>query len=225
MKLCESKTLKNLARAYAGECQARTRYEFIEYGARIGGYNALAEVIDKIVYNEFNHARMFYTKIQDASEEPIENLEITGGFPFKEKWNLVENLRLAAEDEGEEIKIYNQFAKIAEKEGFTDIAELFRLTAGVENCHKMLFCDLYNQMENKTIYKKGKPIKWKCSSCGYEETSKSAWKECPLCKAKQGFVMLELCDEPKCIKDCTKPQSDSYSEKASVKNKTEQNKS
>lgn len=197
MKLKDSKTLKNLARAYAGECMAKTRYEFIEYGARMQGYNALAEVVDKIVYNEFNHARMFYTKIQDAEETPIENLEICSGFPFKEKWNLVENMKLASEDEEQEIKIYKQFAKTAEKEGFTDIAELFNMTASVENCHKMLFLDLYNQLKEKTIYKKEKPIKWKCLGCGYEETSKSAWKECPLCKAKQGFVMLELEDQPK----------------------------
>ena len=202
MELKESKTLKNLARAYAGECQARTRYEFIEYGARMAGYNALAEVVDKIVYNEFNHARMFYTKIQDANKDNIVNIEITGGFPFKEKWDLVENLRLAAEDEDEEIKLYHNFAKTAEKEGFSDIATLFKLTANVENCHKMLFCDLYNQMKSKTIYKKEKEIKWKCAGCGYEETSKSAPKECPLCKAKQGFFMLNLCEEPRCIKDC-----------------------
>ena len=98
MKLIESKTYYNLAKAYAGECQARVRYEFIEYGARNEGYKALAEAIDKIVYNEFNHARMFYTKIQDASDKEIKNIEICGGYPFKEKWNLLDNLRLAAED-------------------------------------------------------------------------------------------------------------------------------
>ena len=75
MKLIDSKTYENLARSYAGECQARVRYEFIEYGARNEGYKQLAELIDKVVYNEFNHARMLYTKIQDASEKPIKNIE------------------------------------------------------------------------------------------------------------------------------------------------------
>ena len=60
MKLIDSKTFSNLARAYAGETQAMTRYRFVEYGARNEGYNALAEVIDKVVYNEFNHARVLY---------------------------------------------------------------------------------------------------------------------------------------------------------------------
>ena len=197
MKLIESKTYYNLAKAYAGECMARTRYEFIEYGARMQGYSQLAEVIDKVVYNEFNHARMFYTKIQDASDAPIKNIEVCAGYPFKEKWDLIENLKLAGEDEGAESKVYEEFAVTAEEEGFPEIAKLFRDTAGVENCHKMLFNDLYNQLKKGALYKKSKAIKWKCAGCGYEVTSKQAPEECPLCKAKQGVFMLNLADEPK----------------------------
>lgn len=192
MKLIDSKTYQNLARAYAGECMARTRYEFIEYGARMEGYACLAEVVDKVVYNEFNHARMLYTKIQDASDKNIDNIEFTAGFPFKEKWNLEENLRLAAEDEENEVKIYKEFAKIATEEGFPDIAELFNDLKDIENCHKMLFLDLYNQFSSRTLYKKEKAVKWKCSGCGYEETSKEAPKVCPVCQAKQGVFMLKL---------------------------------
>ena len=65
MKFKDSKTYKNLARSYAAECQARTRYEFIEYGARYNGYKNIADIIDEIVYQEFNHARVFYTLIQE----------------------------------------------------------------------------------------------------------------------------------------------------------------
>ena len=195
MKLIESKTYYNLAKAYAGECQAKTRYEFIEYGARKEGYGAMAEVIDKIVYNEFNHARMFYTKIQDASDEIIKNIEVCAGYPFKQKWNLEENLKLAAEDEKAEVDLYPQFAKIACEEGFPEIAKLFENIAGIENCHMLLFKDLYEQLKNGTLYKKSKPVKWKCSACGYEQTSKEAWKTCPVCLEKQGKVMLILKDE------------------------------
>lgn len=84
MKLKDSKTYANLAKSYAGECQARTRYEFIEYGARMNGYKYLAELVDKVVYNEFNHARMFYTFIQQSEEKQIENIDIASGYPFKE---------------------------------------------------------------------------------------------------------------------------------------------
>ncbi len=192
MKLIESKTYYNLAKAYAGECQARVRYEFIEYGARNEGYKALAEAIDKIVYNEFNHARMFYTKIQDASDKEIKNIEICGGYPFKEKWNLLDNLRLAAEDEKAEVELYPEFAKTAKEEGFTEIAALFNNIAGIENCHKMLFEQLYNQLKNGTMYRRRTNIKWKCSACGYEITSKEAPAVCPVCGEKQGAFMLNL---------------------------------
>lgn len=195
MKLIESKTYYNLAKAYAGECQARTRYEFMEYGARKEGYGAMAEVIDKVVYNEFNHARMFYTKIQDASGDIIKNIEVWAGYPFKEKWNLEENLLLASEDEKLEVELYSQFAKIASEEGFADIAKLFENISKIENCHMMLFKDLHEQLKKGTLYKKTKAVKWKCSVCGHEETAKEAWKTCPVCLEKQGKVMLILKDE------------------------------
>ncbi len=195
MELAKSKTFENLARAYAGECQARVRYEFIEYGARNEGFTALSELIDKVVYNEFNHARMFYTFMQKASDKPIQNVEICAGYPFKEKWNLLENLKLAAEDEKNEAeKIYPEFAATARKEGFAEIAELFDNIIQVENCHRMLFEQLHCQMKNGTMYARKEPTKWKCSSCGYEATAAKAWTECPLCKAKQGAVMLKIDD-------------------------------
>ena len=80
MKLIDSKTYLNLAKSYAGECQAQTRYRFIEYGARYNGYKTLAELIDKVVYNEFNHARMFYTFIQQASDTMMSIEGLTDGF-------------------------------------------------------------------------------------------------------------------------------------------------
>ena len=192
MKLLESKTLQNLARSFAGETQASTRYKFIEYGARNEGYNALAEVIDKIAFNEFNHGRMFYTYIQQASPKMIENIDISAGYPFKEKWNLVENLKLAADDEEHDRNPYKEFEKVAREEGFEEIANLFAMTASVEECHKKLFLDLYQQFSSGTAYKKDKTVKWKRSGCGYEAESKEAWDKCPLCQAEQGFVMLQV---------------------------------
>ena len=195
MKLKDSKTYLNLARSYAGECQARTRYEFMEYGARMQGLTALAELIDKVVYNEFNHARMFYTFIQQSEEKRVDNIEISAGFPFKEKWDLTESLRLAAEDEEAEAeKIYPEFAATAREEGFPEIAGLYEDIICVERCHKKLFSELHEQMKNGTMYKKKQKVKWKCGGCGYEAESKEAWQECPLCKAKQGVVLLKIDD-------------------------------
>ena len=195
MKLENSQTFINLAKDFAGECQARTRYKFIEYGARKEGFNCLADVIDKVVFNEFNHARMFYTKIQEASDNQIDNIDISAGYPFKEKWNLLDNLKIAMEDEKAEVELYPQFAETAREEGFKEIAILFDNIAGIENCHMMLFKELYTQLKDGTMYKKSKPVKWKCGDCGYEATSKQAFSTCPVCGEKQGDVLLILKDE------------------------------
>lgn len=192
MKLKDSKTYLNLAKAYAGECQARTRYEFIEYGARYNGYGALAEIIDKIVYNEFNHARMFYTAIQNADKEEIKNIEICSGYPFKEKWDLTENLRLAMQDEEAEVKLYPEFAETAKKEGFPEEAQLFLNIAEIEKTHFEKFKSLYTQMSKGTLYKKSKPVKWVCSHCGYEITDKEAPKKCPVCQVAQGEFLVKI---------------------------------
>ena len=154
MKLQDSKTYQNLARAYVGETQSYVRYQFIEYGARNQGYNALAEVVDKIVYNEFNHARLLYTLIQQSSKEQIDNIDITAGYPFKEKWDLTENFALAAEDHETEIKLYKSFEKTARSEGFEDIANTFKMLADVEKQHKKTFEDLHKQLKDGTLYKK-----------------------------------------------------------------------
>ena len=195
MKLKDSKTYLNLARSYAGECQARTRYEFIEYGARMQGYKQLAELVDKVVFNEFNHARMFYTFIQQSEEKQVGDIGGAAGGPFKEKGDLIENLRIAAEDELDEAeRIYPEFAATAREEGFPEIAALYDNIIQVETCHQKLFSELYRQMKNGTMYKKKEKVKWKCADCGYEATSKEAWQECPLCKAKQGSVMIQIED-------------------------------
>ena len=190
MELKNSKTFTNLARSYSGECQAMVRYRFIEYGARYNGYDTLAEIIDKIVYNEFNHARILYTKIQDADKEQIDNIDISQGTPFREKWDLTDNLRLAALDEEKEVKIYRSFAKTARDEGFSDIEYLFNELAKIEDKHRKTFLELHAQMKDGTLYKKDKPVKWKCTACGYETSSNEAFDTCPVCNAKQGQVGL-----------------------------------
>ena len=193
MKLKGTQTEINLARAYASECQARTRYEFIEYGARYNGYKNIADVIDEIVYQEFNHARMFYTFIQDGNKnETIDNIDISAGFPFREKWDLMDNLRLASEDESKEAEMYTEFAKTAKKEGFLEIADLFLMIKDVETYHQQIFTEMYTQMRDNTLYKKDSPVTWICADCGYMATNTEAWDECPLCKAKRGSVKLIL---------------------------------
>ena len=198
MKLKESQTYLNLAKAYAAECQARTRYEFVEYGFRYNGYEAIAQIVDTIAYQEFNHARMLYTQIQNADEKQIDNIDVEGGFPFKEKWEMADNLKLLAEDEADEAKAYEEFAKTAEEEGFTDIANLFKMIGEVEIKHQKLFQNLYEQFSKKTLYKKQNKEMWICPNCGYISYDKQAWETCPLCDAAQGVCQVIIPEELRC---------------------------
>ena len=198
MKLKDSQTYLNLAKAYAAECQARTRYEFVEYGFRYNGYEAIAQIIDTIAYQEFNHARMLYTQIQNAELKQIDNIDVEGGFPFKEKWDMESNLKLLAEDEADEADAYVEFTKVAEEEGFTEIAELFRMIGKVEEQHNLLFQNLYEQFRNKALYKKPTKENWICPNCGYVSNGKEAWDTCPLCQAKQGVCQVVIPEELRC---------------------------
>lgn len=192
MKLNESQTFTNLARAYVAECAARTRYEFCEYGFRYNGYEAIATLIDRIAYQEFNHARVLYMKIQDAEQKMVENIDVCAGLPFKEKWDLLTNLQLLCQDELDEADAYVEFEKTAREEGFEEIADLFKMIHDVEVTHAKVFQELYNQMKDKSLYKKAKEVAWVCPACGYVSFDKEAWDECPLCGAKQGYCEVDL---------------------------------
>lgn len=195
MQLKDSKTYTNLVNSFAGECMAQTRYRFMSYGAREQGYKAMADLIDDIIYNEFQHARMLYTFIQSADKNTIENLTVNSGYPFKEKWNLLDNLGFAADDELNETRIYAAAAETAREEGFKDVAGLFDNLVQVETCHHKLLTQLRDKMKNSTLYKSETPVKWKCGDCGYEETALRAWSECPMCQAKQGATLIPIQDE------------------------------
>lgn len=195
MKLKDSQTYLNLAKAFIGECTARTRYEFCEYGFRMNGYEAIATLIDRIAYQEFNHARMLYTKLQEADSSVVDNIETTVGLPYREKWNMLDNLKYLMEDELDEASVYSEFEKIATEEGFEDVANLFRMIGEVEKTHAKVFKELYNQMKDKKLYKKAKQVAWVCPACGYVSFEKEAWESCPLCEAKQGYCEVQLPEE------------------------------
>ncbi|MBQ8792577.1 MAG: hypothetical protein IJZ62_03065 [Clostridia bacterium] len=195
MKLKDSQTFLNLARTFVAECSARTRYEFCEYGFRMNGYEAIATLIDRIAYQEFNHARMLYTKLQDAELSQIANIDLAMGLPFKEKWNMLDNLQYLMQDELDEAVAYQEFEKIARDEGFEEIAKLFQMIGQVEQTHAKVFEELYKQMKDKKLYKKAKQVAWVCPACGYVSFDKEAWETCPLCQAKQGYAEVQMPEE------------------------------
>lgn len=188
VKFEKSQTYLNLARGFAGECQAGARYQFLSKQCIKEGYNFLSDTLKTLAKNEMAHAKVFFDLIVNNSQKVVKNININAGYPFK-CGELIEHFKFTMEDEEMEAKkIYPSFSKIAKEEGFDDIAEIFDSVATVENCHFELNKQIYNGLLNKTLYSSKTPIKWKCSNCGKEHTQKTAWKVCDLCSMPQGYV-------------------------------------
>lgn len=191
MNFENTETFKNLARSFAGESQAGMRYQMVAKLAMKENLKTLADAIRTIAKNETLHATQFFNKIIEKAGSK-ENVTFEAGYPFH-AGTLVEGLKFSAIDETNEAEdIYPTFALTAEKEGFDDIAGLYRLVAKVEAQHKIIFQYLYESVKNGTLYKSESPILWICSECGHMHVATEAWKVCPLCKASQGYVDLHL---------------------------------
>ena len=191
MQFEKTKTYQNLASSFAGECQAGMRYQMIAKLAMQEKYKTLSDTIKSIAKNETLHATQFFNQILEKGGCK-ENVKLEAGYPFH-AGTLLEGLKFAEGDEKDEAtEIYPNFAKIAEEEGFKDIAKLFELVAKVEEQHQAVFKYLAGAVKNGTLYKNESPILWVCSECGHTHVSTEAWKVCPLCKAGQGYVELHL---------------------------------
>ena len=191
MQFEKTETFKNLARSFAGECQAGMRYQMIAKLAMKEKMKTLADAIRTIAKNETLHATQFFNKIIEKTGSR-ENIEIEAGYPFH-AGTLAEGLKFASMDEKNETEeIYPSFAVTAKNEGFEDIAALYKMVAEVEGQHKIIFQYLHDAVRNGTLYKNESPILWICSECGYMHVAEEAWKICPLCKAEQGYVNLHL---------------------------------
>ena len=188
----ESQTLKNLARTFAGEVQDGARYQFLGQMAMQEGYNYIQTLCKTLAKNEMAHAKAIYQLITNNCTKSIKNVEICAGYPFK-CGTLLEEIKNSIENEEMEAdSIYLQFADIADDEGFVEAGKLLREIASVENCHKLLLEQVYKKLKANKLYKCSTPIKWKCSNCGFEHTSKEAWAICPLCSSPQGFVEITI---------------------------------
>ena len=191
MQFEKTQTYQNLARSFAGECQAGMRYQMIAKLAMKEQLKSLADEIKTIAKNETIHATQFFKKMIEKGGSR-ENVVIDAGYPFH-MGTLAESLAFAEKDEKEEFKdIYPNFAKIAEEEGFKDIAALYKMIAEVERQHNDIFDYLAKAVKKGTLYQNETPVIWVCSECGYMHVATSAWEVCPLCKAGQGYVNLHL---------------------------------
>ncbi len=182
-----TQTEKHLLMAFAGESQARNRYTFFSSQAKKEGFEQIAAIFLETADNEKEHAKRFF-KFLEGGE-----LQISASFPAGVVGSTKENLKAAADGELEEhSKIYPQFAEIAKQEGFPEIAQVFRAIATVEKHHEERYRKLLKQVEEGTVFKKEKVVRWKCRNCGYIHTGKTPPEKCPGCEHPQAFFeMLE----------------------------------
>jgi rubrerythrin len=180
-----TRTEKNLLTAFAGESQARNRYTYYASVAKKEGYEQIAAIFLDTADNEKEHAKRFY-KFLEGGE-----VEITAKFPAGKIGSTAENLLHAAEGEKYEHSVmYPEFAKIADEEGFKEIAAVFRFVSVAEKGHEERYRDLLNRVENKTVFKADKPVKWRCRNCGYIHEGDSAPEHCPACAHPQSYFEI-----------------------------------
>ena len=171
-----TRTEQNLLKSFAGESQARNRYEFFVKVAKKEGYEQIAAIFQETANQEKEHAKRFFKFLEGG---PV---EITATYPAGIIGTTAENLKAAAEGENEEwSELYPEFSEIAKEEGFTEVAVAFKMIAKVEAEHERRFLKLLqNISEDKVFIKDGK-VWWKCLNCGYVYESLKALEMCPAC--------------------------------------------
>ena len=175
-------TEKNLLASFAGESQARNRYTYFASAARKAGYEQIAEIFLETAENEKEHAKRFF-KLLEGGE-----VEITASYPAGVIGDTASNLEAAAAGENLEwTKLYKEAEKMAEKEGFPEIAKQFKEIAEVEAHHEKRYRKLVANIINGKVFKKDIVVKWKCRNCGYLHEGKDAPDKCPACDHPQAY--------------------------------------
>ena len=177
MELKGSQTEKYLAKSYAVESTAYTRYIFFAKTAKKEGYYFFAKIFEETAENEKQHAETFLEYLQDTSVV-CDSLEIDPGLLSPTEQNL---LVAEHEEDIEGVQTYSEAAKVAQTEGFAEIAVRFRIIAGVESHHKERFALMRQQIQDETVWKRENPIKWQCMDCGYIFEGKEPPRKCPGC--------------------------------------------
>jgi rubrerythrin len=179
-------TEQNLLKAFAGESQARMRYDYFASQAREEGLEQIAALFEETALNEKEHAKRFFKFLEGGM------VEIKASYPAGIIGNTLENLKAAADGENEEwTELYPEFARIAEEEGFKEVAQAFKLIAKVEKAHEERYRTLYNNLENGKVFKRDERVVWKCRKCGFLHEGTVAPKICPACKHGQEYFEIE----------------------------------
>ena len=180
-----TQTEQNLLKAFAGESQARNRYEFFAKVAAEEGYKQISNIFQKTADQEKQHAKRFFKFLEGG------DTEITATYPAGKIGTTAENLKAAAMGENEEwTLLYPGFAEIAQREGFPQVAAAFKMIGKVEAEHEKRYLKLLKNIEDGTVFKKGEKVKWVCSNCGFVHEGEKALDNCPACLHPQAYFEL-----------------------------------
>ena len=168
-KYAGTQTEKNLLAAFAGESEARNKYTFFASKARKKGYEQIAALFLKTAENEKEHAKLWFKELEGIGD-------------------TAENLQAAAEGENYEwTDMYEDFAKTAEAEGFTELAHRFRLVAAIEKHHEERYRALLHNVEMAEVFAKSEVKVWECRNCGHIVIGTSAPEVCPTCNHPRSY--------------------------------------
>lgn len=181
-----TRTEKNLLTAFAGESQARNRYTYFASQAKKEGYEQIAAIFLETAENEKEHAKRFFKFLEGG------DVKIEAAFPAGTIGNTADNLAAAAAGEKEEHEVlYPEFARIAEEEGFPEIARVFRAVCRAEKGHEERYRALLANIENDRVFKRETTVRWRCRNCGYIHEGTSAPEVCPACAHPRAYFELE----------------------------------
>lgn len=183
-----TKTEKNLLASFAGESQARNRYTYFASAAKKEGYEQISALFLDTAENEKEHAKRFF-KLLEGGE-----LKIEASYPAGIIGTTVQNLEgSAAGEKMEWTVLYREAADIADQEGFSEVATQFREIAEVEAEHEKRYRKLLANVKEGKVFKKDKPVKWRCRNCGYVHEGPEAPQKCPACAHPQAYYEV-LCE-------------------------------
>lgn len=181
-----TQTEKNLLTSFAGESQARMRYTYFSSVAKKEGYEQIAAIFMETAEQEKEHAKRMFKYLEGGK------VEITASYPAGIISTTLENLLAAASGENEEWSMdYPHFAEVAEKEGFPEIALMYRNIAIAEKGHEERYLALAKNLQNETVFAKEDEVVWQCRNCGYIHVGKNAPEVCPACLHPQAHFEVK----------------------------------
>ncbi len=186
MSIQGTKTEQNLLKAFAGESQAKNRYEFYAKVAKKEGFEQISEIFMITAQQEQSHAKTFFRFLEGG---PV---VVTATYPAGRIGTTSENLEAAAMGENEEwTQLYPKFAEEAADEGFKSVAAMFKIIAKIEALHEKRFKKLLANILEGKVFERDSEVRWVCRKCGHVHVGKVAPKMCPGCGHPQGYFEIE----------------------------------